>query len=84
MITTVIVQIAIDEDNNTYEIGDRVRVKMKPIDVKQSEYIGYIDDITEDMVYVATNVGVRNLLVDRIDKIRLAAEDENFDNQWEF
>lgn len=88
MVRTVIVQIVIDEDNNSYEIGNRVRVKMKPRDVKQpelaSEYIGFIDDITEDMVYVATNVGVRNLLVNRIDKIRFAANDEDFNNTWDF
>ncbi len=88
MIKTIIVQIVIDENNNSYEIGNRVRVKMKPRNIDRpewaNEYLGYIDDIKEDIVSVATAVGVRHLDVDHIDKIRLAAADENFDNQWDF
>ena len=88
MVQTIIVQIIIDENNNAYEIGNRVRIKMKPHNADKpewtSEYIGYIDDIKEDVIDIATAVGVRHLSVERIDKIRLAAEDESFDNQWDF
>lgn len=88
MVQTIVIQMVIDEDNNNYEIGDRVRVKMKPRDANKpelaSEYIGWIDDITEATVCVSTDVGVRKLLVQHIDKIRFAAENENFDNKWEF
>jgi hypothetical protein len=88
MIRTIIVQIIIDENNNTYEIGNRVRVKMKPSNIDRpelaSEHIGYIDDIKEGIIDVATAVGIRCLYVEHIDRIRLAAADENFDNQWDF
>ena len=88
MVRTVIVQIVIDENNNSYEIGNRVRIKMKPRNIEMpewaNEYIGYIDNIGDDAVIVATTVGMRRLDVNRIDKIRFAAEDENFDNKWEF
>ena len=88
MVRTVVVQIVIDENNNSYEIGNRVRVKMKPSNAEMpewaNEYIGWIDDITEDAVIVATTVGMRRLDVNRIDKIRFAAEDESFDNKWDF
>lgn len=88
MIRTIIVQTVIDDDNNAYDIGDRVRVKMKPRNAEQpelaSEYIGYIDDIKEGVVDVCTDVGVRRLDVNRIDKIRFAADDEDFNNTWDF
>ena len=88
MIRTTIIQIVTDEKNNIYEIGDRVRVKMNPRNIDKpelaSEYIGCIDDIKEDAIDVATNVGVRHLYVKDIDKIRLAAENETFDNKWDF
>jgi hypothetical protein len=88
MIRTVIVQIVIDENNNSYEIGDRVRVKMKPRNIDRpelaSEHIGDIDDVKEGVICVSTAVGMRHLYVEHVDKIRLAAADENFDNQWNF
>ena len=88
MVQTSVIQLVIDEDNHYYEIGDRVRIKMKPRDVNRpemaSEHIGYIDDIKEDSIIVATAVGVRRLYIQHIDKIRIASEDENFDNKWDF
>ena len=88
MITTTIIQIVTDENNNVYDIGDRVRIKMKPSNADKpelaNEHIGWIEDITEEAIYLATAVGVRKLYVEHIDKIRLASDGENFDNKCEF
>lgn len=87
MIKTRIIQQVIDEDN-TYEIGDRVRVKMKPRDENHpqnaNEYIGEIIRITDTLIIVDVGIDIRDLVVCNIDKMRFAAADESFENTWEF
>lgn len=80
--------VQLQDGDKIYEVGDRVRVKMKPNNADRpelaSEHIGDIDSITKDDITIATRVGMRRIYVEHIDKIRLAAEGENFDNTWEF
>ena len=86
METIVIAQLK--DGDNIYEIGDRVRVKLKPNNPDKpelaSEHIGYIDNITKDCIIIVTRVGMRTIYIEHIDKIRLVAYGENFDNTWEF
>ncbi len=84
----IIVIAQLRDEDNIYEIGDRVRVKLKPNNPDRpelaSEHIGDIDNITKDYITIATCVGMRNIYIEHIDKIRFAAAGEDFDNTWEF
>ena len=84
--TTIIVQL--DDENNTYCINDKVRIKMKPSDPtrpdRANEYIGFITAILRNTITLETSSFEYTLDVDKIDKIRFAKENETFDNTWDF
>lgn len=81
----IIVQVV--DENNIYNIGDKVRVLMKPLDGHKGgyEYIGKIMDIQEG--FMTINNDDDNCLVlpfGSIDRMRFAKENENFLNTWNF
>ena len=87
MIRTVIIQHVTD-GTYEYQIGDRVRVKLKPKDKFKpelaSEYIGKIVDIRKGFIALMIHGESKYLSVDDIDKMRWAGPDETFDNTWDF
>ena len=88
MIRTVIIQHVTD-GTYEYQIGDKVRIKMKPKDPFKpewaDEYIGVIYDIRKDMIALdIPHLEQRYLPVCDIDKMRWAEPDETFENTWEF
>lgn len=88
MVRTVIIQYVTD-DRFEYQVGDRVRVKMKPKDEDElewaSEYIGIISDIRKDMIALDVPHLERYYLpVQNIDRMRFAEPNETFENTWEF
>lgn len=87
--------IQVDDGNNIYNVGDKVRVLMKALTghSKGYEYIGKIMDIQEAFMTVdVSDEGSKEnptlnyvvLHYRSIDKMRFAKEDENFTNTWNF
>jgi small-conductance mechanosensitive channel len=77
--------IQITDEENTYKVGDRVRVKMHSmIPDRANEYIGNIESIHER--YIVLNCGciTKNIETNKIDKLRYARDGETFDNTWNF
>jgi len=87
MVRTVIVQ-QLEDGENIYHKGDRVRVKMKPRNKdkpeKANEYIGEIVHIADGAIFLHIGIDTRLLDVNNIDKMRFAALNETFDNTWDF
>lgn len=87
MVRTVIVQ-QLEDGENIYHKGDRIRVKMKPRNKdkpeKANEYIGEIVSIAENRVVINIKIDTRSLEVNKIDKIRFARPDETFIDTWDF
>lgn len=81
----IIIQVV--DGNNTYNVGDEVRVLMKPLAEhdKGYEYIGKIADIQETfMTIVNSDNDCQMLPFGSVDKMRLAKENETFLNTWNF
>lgn len=89
----IVVQIV--DENNVYEVGNRVRVLMKVSAAYKegSEYIGKIVDIQEQFMVVDTSnngckidaaVNYVVLLYKNINKMRIAKDGEDFNNTWDF
>ena len=81
----IIVQVV--DENNIYNIGDKVRVLMKPLTEQKSgyEYIGKIVDIQETFMSIFNDDDDCKVLpFGSIDRMRLARDGENFLNTWNF
>lgn len=87
--------IQIEDGNNIYNIGDKVRVLMKTLNGHKNgyEYIGKIVDIQKTFMTVNTcdegskenpTLDYAVLHYQSIDKMRLARNDEDFTNTWNF
>lgn len=87
--------VRIEDGNNVYNVGDRVRVLMKALTEHKEgyKYIGKIVDIQEKFMVVDTCEKGCKLDIDldyvvlhyaSIDKMRFAKEDEDFNNTWNF
>lgn len=81
----IVIQVV--DGKNIYNIGDRVRILMKPINGhnKGYEYIGKIIDAQE--TFMTINNGDYECKVipyGAIDRMRLAREGEDFLNTWNF
>lgn len=87
--------VRVEDGNNVYNVGDRVRVLMKSLSGHNEgyEYIGKIIDIQEMFMTVDTcDKGCKNtpeldyvvLHYRSIDKMRVAKCNENFNNTWNF
>lgn len=84
--TTIIIQI--EDGENIYKIGDRVRVLMKPKNPDRpqlaSEYIGKILKIGDDLLILDCKIDNAYIIVSNIDKIRFAKDGEDLDNTLRF
>lgn len=89
----IIVQV--EDGNNVYNVGDKVRVLMKPMTKYKSgsEYIGKIVDIQPSFLVVDTcrtgckvdvDLDYVVLHYQSIDRMRFAKENEDFMNTWNF
>ena len=87
--------VRVEDGNNIYNVGNRVRVLMKALAEHKEgyEYIGKIIDIQEKFMVVDTSRKGYKLDTDLdyvvlyytgIDKMRFAKEDEDFNNTWNF
>ena len=94
MIKTSVV-VRIEDGNNVYEVGNKVRVLMKALTGQKEgyEYIGKIVDIQKQFMVVDTsNNGCKYdtvvdyvvLLYTNINKMRIAKDGEDFNNTWNF
>lgn len=83
MIRTI---IQLEDGKNIYNVNDKVRVKMKSENPERaSEYIGTIGGIHEHFITLNFSYNMtNNIEVDKIDRIRLAREGEDFNNTWNF
>ena len=86
MVKTIVIK-QIEDGNNTYYIGDYVRVHMLPRNPNKpqlaSKYIGRIIDITKD-TFILNSLEDVVIIVSNIDKMRLAEFKEDFDNTPNF
>ena len=83
--SNIIVQVV--DGNNVYNVGDKVRVLMKPLDGhnKGYEYIGKIVDIQQTFMTINNDdCDCRVLPFGSIDRMRFARDDEDFTNTWNF
>lgn len=80
MLTTFIVKQLIDSNGNSYKVGDHVRVLLK----STSGYIGTIKNIFGDSFVLLIEDEDKTILLDTVEKIRLAKPDETFYNTWNF
>ena len=78
--------VRVEDGNNVYNMGDKVRVLMKPLIEHKNgyEYIGKIMDIQENFMTVDTNLDLQVLHYASIDRMRFARDNENFENTWNF
>lgn len=77
--------IQIEDGENIYKVGDKVRIKMKSENPERAnEYIGTIHSIHEHFIDLRCDYMDRTLEINKIDKIRLARDGETFDNTWNF
>lgn len=87
--------IQIKDENNVYNVGDKIRVLMKPLAKHKEgyEYIGKIVDIQEKFMVIDTCDKGCKIMPDldyvvlhyiSVDKMRLAKDNENFNNTWNF
>ena len=87
--------VRVEDGNNVYNVGDRVRVLMKALTGHRSgyEYIGKIIDIQERFMTVSTyDEGCKEnptldyvvLHYQSIDRMRYARDGEDFTNAWNF
>ena len=79
--------IEIEDGNNVYNVGDKVRILMKPLAEHKSgyEYIGKIVDIQENFMTISnSDFDFKVLHYVRIDRMRFAKDNETFGNTWNF
>lgn len=80
--------IQIEDADKVYNIGDTVRIKMKPRypDRPASEYIGEIIDIKTGLIilYFKDLKEKKEIDITKIDKMRLTRIGENFENTFNF
>lgn len=80
--TTIIKQV--DDGKYIYRIGNWVRVLMKPrfpeFPQLASEFIGEIVEITEDTFTLDCILDNAIININKIDKIRFARDNEDFEN----
>lgn len=76
----IVKQLIDSTSGQFYKDGDRVRVLLK----SKSEYIGTIKNIFGDSLVLLVDGDDKTILLDTLDKMRLAKPDENFYNYCEF
>ena len=87
--------VQIEDENNVYNVGDKVRVLMKALDGHKGgyEYIGKIVDIQKTFMTVNTydegskenpTLDYMVLHYQSIDRMRFARDGEDFTNTWNF
>lgn len=77
--------IQLEDGENIYKIGDKVRVKMKSDNPNRAnEYIGSIQNIHELYFTLDCEYIPRNIEMVKIDRMRFARPNESFDNTWDF
>lgn len=83
-------KIQIEDADKVYNIGDTVRIKMKPRYPDKpelaSEYIGKIIDIKDNLIilYIDDLDYTKEINVNNIDRMRLARDGEDFNNTFNF
>lgn len=79
MKTIIIKQL--EDNNNIYKVSDKVRVLLQ----NDNEYIGIIDDMKNDFLIMSNKDKDSFMInIDSIAKIRIAEENEDFYNKFEF
>lgn len=84
MVRTV---IQIEDGENVYKEGDRVRIKMQsnhPDPERANEYIGTVKNIHGYFIILDCDIFERKIDMNKIDKMRFAREGESFLNTWNF
>lgn len=77
--------IQLEDGENIYKIGDKVRIKMESDNPERAnEYIGTIKNIHEYFISIDSGHMIRSIEVSKIDRIRFARDGETFDNTWDF
>ena len=86
--------VRVEDGDNIYNVGDRVRVLMRPLTGHKFgyEYIGKIVDIQELFMMIDTynenyQINSNDYVVIHykgIDKMRFARDEENFNETWDF
>ena len=77
--------IQLEDGENIYKTGDKVRVKMQSSNPdRANEYIGIISSIHEKFFVLDGGIVSRNIETEKIDRIRFARVGETFDNTWDF
>lgn len=77
----------VEDGNNVFNVGDKVRILMKALTGHQSgyEYIGKIIDIQETFMMISnSDYDFKVLHYGSIDKMRFARDGEDFTNTWDF